>query len=152
MFFYGQVTELKRQVEIYKKLAYTDDLTGLGNYRAFKEFDYSQYDWLTFIDLNDLHKTNKEKGFIEGNNRILEVANLIKQLQYSKNCVGFRIGGDEFVTFHNGFKYRLNLYDVYEKYDFEYVCQKIYNPLDDAIQRLSLECAKVKDKNREKTQ
>jgi hypothetical protein len=37
---------------------------------------------------------------------------------------------------------------VYEKYDFEYVCQKIYNPLDDAIQRLSLECAKEKDKMR----
>jgi len=89
----------------WKKLALTDELTGVWNYRAFKTF-YSQEFYrakrhnyslsLVFIDLNEFKKYNDTHGHIEGNQLLKNFTKII-QKELRKYDYMFRYAGDEFI-------------------------------------------------------
>ena len=89
---------------IYKKLAYTDGLTGLGNREAFdaqllevsnnKAFYNNKQ--LYLFDLNCLKFVNDNLGHKEGDRYILECTEILKSA-FAQHGDIYRIGGDEFV-------------------------------------------------------
>lgn len=90
-------------VEVVKEdpLAYTDELTGLGNRRAFnKAFENAVESCMAVVyaDINGLKTVNDTLGHSEGDRLITTVANALK-IVFADNV--FRIGGDEFVAVLN---------------------------------------------------
>lgn len=88
----------------YKRLAYTDFLTNIGNRSAFerriKQLDDIGKDisilWFISIDINNFKMINDTKGHAEGD-RILRSLALLLNKAFSKITKDlFRIGGDEF--------------------------------------------------------
>lgn len=88
----------------YKRLAYTDFLTNIGNRSAFerriKQLDDIGKDisilWFISIDINNFKMINDTKGHVEGD-RILRSLALLLNKAFSKITKDlFRIGGDEF--------------------------------------------------------
>lgn len=89
---------------MYKKIAYTDVLTGLKNRRSFEE----ELQWLeknqektsygiVCFDLNDLKKFNDTMGHDAGDTLIRKFANIL-QNACSPEVSAYRVGGDEFVA------------------------------------------------------
>ncbi|BAK98201.1 hypothetical protein OBV_10030 [Oscillibacter valericigenes Sjm18-20] len=90
--------------EIYRKLAYTDILTGLKNRTAFEEQMelYRQKSdrnslIIMMADMNDLKWINDNLGHKAGDQALMVVAHLLAQ-NFEK-CLCYRIGGDEFCVF-----------------------------------------------------
>lgn len=97
-----------RESAIYRKMAYTDGLTGLFNRAAFnrdiisrvigdsKEGDVGVLPTTLFMfDLNDLKKCNDNYGHEYGDRYITTVSKGLKKIfEACGNC--YRIGGDEF--------------------------------------------------------
>ncbi len=89
---------------MYKKIAYTDVLTGLKNRRSFEEElqwleknqDKTSYGIVCF-DLNDLKKFNDTMGHEAGDTLIRKFANIL-QNACSPEVSAYRVGGDEFVA------------------------------------------------------
>ena len=88
----------------YKRLAYTDFLTNIGNRSAFerriKQLDDIGKDisilWFISIDINNFKIINDTKGHAEGD-RIIRSLALLLNKAFSKITKDlFRIGGDEF--------------------------------------------------------
>lgn len=103
-----ELMEQARESEIYRKLAFTDELTGLSNRTAFREDldNRMKFDKITgrekilptvvfMFDLNDLKKCNDTYGHDYGDQYIKMAANAIKKL-FDKEGKCYRIGGDEF--------------------------------------------------------
>lgn len=92
------------KAETYRLLAYTDNMTGLGNRAAFeREIDKlegnAQFSTLTLVmfDINGLKHINDLYGHYAGDNLIQSAANcIIESLGDLGKC--FRLGGDEFVV------------------------------------------------------
>lgn len=89
------------QAEIYKKMAYTDALTGLNNRNAFIDCQQSmsEADNLCYIafDINNLKKINDKNGHNAGDAVICKAADIIKDcFALLGKC--YRIGGDEFAV------------------------------------------------------
>lgn len=89
---------------MYKKIAYTDVLTGLKNRRSFEE----ELQWLeknqektsygiVCFDLNDLKKFNDTMGHDAGDTLIKKFANILQNACGSE-ISAYRVGGDEFVA------------------------------------------------------
>ncbi len=89
---------------MYKKIAYTDALTELGNRRAFDE----ELEWLEenresicygviCFDVNDLKLFNDTKGHETGDKLIKGFAGILRAVS-GDEAVAYRIGGDEFVV------------------------------------------------------
>lgn len=99
--FWKTRKELKKELDFWKKKATIDSLTKTYNRIELEQTDISNFSWITFIDINNLGKVNKEKGFYVGDSLIIEVVELLRlqlSLQYmSENSKIFRIGGDEFI-------------------------------------------------------
>lgn len=98
-----QHISLGRQVGSYKKIAYTDSLTGLGNRAGFNydmsiipQSEYYKYSIINF-DVNDLKVTNDKYGHECGDSLIITAAKAISE-EFSAfgNC--YRTGGDEFIA------------------------------------------------------
>lgn len=93
------------QGRMYKKLAFADTMTGLGNRTAYinalrkiREKELSL--WILSIDLNDLKWVNDTKGHFYGDRMIMRFAEILrKSLAGMPRNTVFRIGGDEFVVF-----------------------------------------------------
>lgn len=93
--------EKQIQAETYKKMAYTDALTGLSNRNAFIDDQQSTSDannlcYIVF-DINNLKTINDRNGHNAGDEIICKAADIIK------DCFGllgdcYRIGGDEFAV------------------------------------------------------
>jgi len=89
---------------MYKKIAYTDVLTGLNNRRSFEEElqwlegnqDRTSYGIVCF-DLNDLKKYNDTMGHDAGDTLIKKFANIL-QSACGPEISAYRVGGDEFVA------------------------------------------------------
>ncbi len=90
----------------YKKLAYTDYLTGLQNRTAF-ELDLKRLEEalkpgmvvsVIAYDLNNLKAVNDRLGHSAGDAYIKKMADNIKRSVFGKMGVSYRIGGDEFAT------------------------------------------------------
>ncbi len=101
----GNVTR-DRTVEALTEQARTDNLTGLGNQRAFQEAMSAAIAERTAngspfvvlaIDLDGLKQINDTLGHIAGDARIKEVADCIRNVVGARGAV-HRTGGDEFMV------------------------------------------------------
>ncbi len=103
-----ELMEQARESELYRKLAFTDELTGLNNRMAFRE-DLEKrvmQDKATgeekilptvvyMFDLNDLKKCNDTYGHDYGDQYIKMAADALKKI-FVQEGKCYRIGGDEF--------------------------------------------------------
>lgn len=103
-----RLMEQARESELYRKLAFTDELTGLSNRMAFRE-DLDKrvmQDKATgeekilptvvyMFDLNDLKKCNDTYGHDYGDKYIKMAADALKKI-FVQEGKCYRIGGDEF--------------------------------------------------------
>ncbi len=95
-----------------ERFANTDELTGLGNRRAFEKFcqvDVDQ-DWILF-DLDNFGMVNKAYGQERGDQILAKIGSLIKEIasELGGHAKSFRIGGDEFIVIIDpnwGFNFR----------------------------------------------
>lgn len=93
------------ELDIYKKLAFTDDLTKIASRTAFNNACtqinacLKQYPrlHLVLMDLNNLKYVNDEIGHDEGDRLLTQSASMIQQAFQSIGSV-YRYGGDEFVV------------------------------------------------------
>ena len=103
-----KLMEQARESEIYRKLAFTDELTGLYNRTAFKEDLEKRVitDEVTkneiilptvifMFDLNDLKKCNDTYGHDFGDQYIKMAADVLKKA-FAEDERCYRLGGDEF--------------------------------------------------------
>jgi len=103
-----RMMERAHEAELYRKLAYTDELTGVYNRTAFQHDMDSQVtinqetgtsvvkpNTIFMFDLNDLKECNDNFGHENGDRYIKMVAEaLIRTIGIDGRC--YRIGGDEF--------------------------------------------------------
>lgn len=102
----SRVTLHKVSEPFYKKLAYTDILTGLGNRTAFEldlrdlERDAGRRDDVSLVvyDLNRLKQINDLYGHARGDDVIRRMAGVIRSSGLAGPEHHYRIGGDEFAT------------------------------------------------------
>lgn len=94
------------KVEVYKKLAYSDFLTMLGNRAAFDDALRLAYassrsaggpSALLIFDLNELKRWNDQAGHSYGDLLLRDAATLLRTV-FSPAGESFRIGGDEFAV------------------------------------------------------
>lgn len=89
-----------QEQEIYKQLAYHDQLSGLFNRAAF-ERDFAQLQKentspaIVMLDLNNLKRCNDTLGHAAGDHYIYQSAQALKKA-FGKLGACYRIGGDEF--------------------------------------------------------
>jgi diguanylate cyclase (GGDEF)-like protein len=125
-------------------LAYHDPLTGLYNRNYLYDNisniselsgSYFQggyfYEYVYFIDLNDLHEINK-KGHTEGDKHIVFCVKEIKKKIEMKNCLFIRYAGDEFIIFSKNDELLVstNLYTVGKSKIISYDIEKSINNAD----------------------
>lgn len=103
-----KLMEQARESALYRKLAYTDELTGLSNRTAFREDLEKRMEpdraagretilptVVFMFDLNDLKKCNDTYGHDYGDQYIKMAADVLKKL-FVQDGRCYRIGGDEF--------------------------------------------------------
>jgi diguanylate cyclase (GGDEF)-like protein len=90
-----------------KRLATTDDLTGLLNRRGFNLLATQQFKiaqrahascWLLFADIDGLKRVNDELGHAAGDQMIVDAAHILRHTFRQADILA-RLGGDEFVVF-----------------------------------------------------
>ncbi len=91
------------QLEVLKRMSYTDVLTSIKNRAAFKEaiafiarVHYPRYR-LVMMDLNDLKKVNDHLGHLIGDQYVIDSAALISSA-FAKYGESYRLSGDEFCS------------------------------------------------------
>ena len=95
----------KAEIQAYQRMAKEDKMTGLGNRRAFDDFNnvftqnITEYDnaLLIFMDLNGLKIINDTYGHSVGDELIIASANCIRKA-FGEKGTCYRLGGDEFCT------------------------------------------------------
>jgi len=89
-----------------RAMAVRDELTGLHNRRGFMTLAEQQLAiaardrtpmLVIFIDMDGLKAVNDHLGHDEGDNALVDLANLIRQTLRESDVIG-RLGGDEFVA------------------------------------------------------
>ena len=79
------------------KLAYTDNLTGVGNRNALQEvYETKTFNGVLYIDLDKFSSVNNTFGHAVGDEVLVLVGELLSQFKSTDEYV-FRIGGDEFI-------------------------------------------------------
>jgi diguanylate cyclase (GGDEF)-like protein len=101
-----QRVDLREGAEVARRLARVDELTGLGNRRAFDEaltFDVARFERdderlsVGLIDLDGLKKVNDGYGHLEGDRCLRELARVLERsVRVGDTC--FRWAGDEFAV------------------------------------------------------
>jgi diguanylate cyclase (GGDEF)-like protein len=98
-----------REMAELKEAALTDNLTGLGNHRAFQEelrrlassaSHAGAHISVAIMDVDDFKMVNDENGHAYGDRVLSEVAKLMSLTRLDDR--GFRIGGDEFALIMPG--------------------------------------------------
>lgn len=105
--------EYARQLELQKRLARQDALTGCQNRSSYLEHEKMINEKITegvplefsvvIFDINDLKLINDTYGHDAGDKAIVEAKNMIEKI--FKNSTTFRIGGDEFALILEGTDY-----------------------------------------------
>lgn len=99
-------TAIWRSHQYLEKMAFTDELTGLGNRKAFNRMlsgiqpsstDAQQGFGLIMIDLNRFKQVNEMLGHDAGDKLLVELGHRLKQSLRSSD-VAARLGGDEFTV------------------------------------------------------
>gem|GEM_PF-1734579 len=127
------------ELEHVKKLAYFDNMTGLENRRAFKEYvdelnakiknGQAEKDLtIIMLDVNGLKKTNDIYGHLAGDELLNGSAECIAKV-YSSLGRCFRTGGDEFVVIGN---IPNKVYDI-KSVEFEEILKKFKGEYIDGI-------------------
>lgn|SRR5574344_92423 len=83
----------------------TDSLTGLNNRRRYEEYikqvkttaHKEELLFLFIIDITHLNKINEDYGHAEGDNALVDTANVLRKNMRGRNAFLARYGGDEFV-------------------------------------------------------
>jgi GGDEF domain-containing protein len=100
--FHYTLVRLQKAYAQLEEMAVTDPLTKLGNRTAMRN-DYAtkhEFSVLTLWDLNGLKQINDQQGHEAGDGYILEFARCLREsIPHPENI--YRVGGDEFVGFHN---------------------------------------------------
>ena len=108
--FIGIIRDVSKRKEIEQQLqaaAITDDLTGLFNRRGFLTLSEQQRKIadrtgrlmsLLYLDLDGMKAINDEHGHKEGDQALVDTANILKRTFRESDIIG-RIGGDEFAVF-----------------------------------------------------
>ena len=89
-----------KELERLRRLAYEDELTGVGNLRAFREEVARQIKsdkpfGILYLDLDRFKTVNDTYGHLAGDRVLREVAHVLKNTGAS-NAHTYRLGGDEF--------------------------------------------------------
>ncbi|OUP81283.1 hypothetical protein B5F07_18170 [Lachnoclostridium sp. An169] len=88
-------------LKAYKKIAYTDVMTGMNNRSAFTRYEKDHIlpaaSACLVFDINNLKHTNDTFGHLAGDELIIEAAQCITETFHSAGKC-FRTGGDEFVV------------------------------------------------------
>jgi diguanylate cyclase (GGDEF)-like protein/PAS domain S-box-containing protein len=99
------ITERKRMEEEIREMSLRDGLTGLYNRRGFVTLAEQQIKaatrakrpmQLAFIDVDNLKWINDNLGHEEGDNALVDTANILRQTFRESDIIS-RLGGDEFV-------------------------------------------------------
>ena len=98
-------TELKKRITYINELAYLDLLTGFANKTAYakrvealeveRSIDPQMQFGIAMLDINNLKMVNDSLGHEMGDLLIKEATGLMKDV--FKECIIYRVGGDEFV-------------------------------------------------------
>ena len=113
-----------KKVDIYKTVAFTDSLTGLGNRQAYEQEiekinareELLDHLVVGILDMNNLKHTNDSLGHAEGDRYIITISGFI-QNYFGKIGGIYRIGGDEFAVLFTGrdsdiyFETEANMFD-----------------------------------------
>lgn len=109
MHYFENLKRSKIQLAVMDELAHKDALTGLKNKVAYNEYT-AKLDAdiiegraafaIAMIDVNYLKRVNDTYGHERGNEYLINAAKLVCKI-FGEECV-YRIGGDEFVTIHDG--------------------------------------------------
>lgn len=104
-----EVRDYEREIEMLKKYAYKDNLTGLSNRESGTCFLHNVVKnnisyYLIMFDLNDLKKANDVYGHIRGDKLIKDFADCIDKAFPNKKCEKIRYGGDEFLVILREYK------------------------------------------------
>ena len=94
------------KADVYRRMAYVDALTGLGNRASFerriaeleRELPALASLWCVSADVNSLKQVNDTRGHAAGDELIRGAADLLRGA-LSPACSVYRTGGDEFVAF-----------------------------------------------------
>ena len=113
-----EVDLLKKQLLYYKKAAYTDSLTNLGNRRSLENI--GKYDCVILGDIDQFKKINDEYGHNIGDQVLVEISEIFRKLVRESDFV-CRWGGEEFVILlkncndNNAYKKTLKLKEEISK-------------------------------------
>ncbi len=113
-----------KKADIYKTVAFTDSLTGLGNRQAYEQEiekinareELLEHFVVGILDMNNLKHTNDSLGHAEGDRYIITISGFI-QKYFGKIASIYRIGGDEFAVLFTGrdsdiyFETEANMFD-----------------------------------------
>ena len=100
------ITTRKKLEEQLQTASITDELTGLLNRRGFLSFAQKYVEIarrnkrnfsILYIDLNEMKKINDEFGHREGDQALLDIAEILRKTFRSSDIIA-RIGGDEFTV------------------------------------------------------
>lgn len=100
--------QIRRELALERRQAYTDYLTGLPNRRAFHTKLEQQLELLkrdgeqfcvALIDIDDFKWVNDQLGHAEGDRALQMLARAIRESCREQDFIA-RIGGDEFVSIH----------------------------------------------------
>src|SRR5690349_42624 len=100
------ITERKKLEETLRNSSLKDDLTGLFNRRGLLKqaapyFDFARRQkeklLLLFIDLDGMKKINDEFGHNEGDNALMQTAQILNRSFRTSDIIA-RLGGDEFIV------------------------------------------------------
>lgn len=122
---------LRQQAERYKRLAYTDPLTGAANRLAFEERlealkSAEESVAIASLNLNDLKAVNDAYGHVAGDRLLRKAAGVL-----AANCTGraevYRVGGDEFCLLATGMQ--------------KPCAERLFSQLEAALQREAVDMA-----------
>ncbi len=107
----------KKHLNKTESIAATDSLTGISNRMAYKK-DVATFDErlpeqfaCIYIDVNELHIINNKYGHAAGDGMLLFIANSLRET-FPASCI-YRMGGDEFLVFTEGFDKELVMDSIY---------------------------------------
>lgn len=108
---FGQIEIQEAENRVYKKLAYSDMMTGMANRTAFERVlaEYRNAPWqeetiLLVADMNRLKYVNDTFGHAAGDEALKQIGQLMMQ-QFTQGCQCFRTGGDEYCVLSRGVPY-----------------------------------------------
>ncbi|MDO4720547.1 MAG: diguanylate cyclase [Peptostreptococcaceae bacterium] len=99
--FFGNIVN-RREIDLLKKMAYQDSLTGLGNRQSgmlrFLEYERERQHYRLFLyDLNNLKLVNDLCGHRRGDRMLRLFSSMLKRV-FSGEETLIRLGGDEFLV------------------------------------------------------